>query len=95
MATDNDQHLPRWRVPVDVDDLRRYQTRAVKAAEKIMYRAFAEGDMDTALKANTRLTQAVQTYLKVIQAHDLEERITALEEAQERQQSNGTVFNRN
>lgn len=73
--------LPRWRANMDVSDLRRYTMRAVKAAERILYDAYDAGDTDTALKAVTRLTQAAQTYLKVLEADDLEARIEALEEA--------------
>jgi hypothetical protein len=73
--------LPKWRASMDVSDLRRYTTRAVKTAERIMYDAYDEGDTDTALKAVTRLTQAAQTYLKVLEADELEARIEALEEA--------------
>ena len=82
--TDN-RHLPRWRAPADVDDMRRYQTRAVKSAERLLYDAYERGDDDTALKAVTRLTQAVQCYLKVLQVHDLEERVEALEEQMQSQ----------
>jgi hypothetical protein len=53
----------------------------VKTAERIMYRAYDRGDEEQALKALTRLTQANQTYLKVLEADELEARIEALEEA--------------
>jgi uncharacterized small protein (DUF1192 family) len=89
----DENHLPRWRAPVDVDDLTRYQTRAVKAANRMMYDAFERGDVDTALKANTRLTQAVQTCLKVLQVGELEERVQALEQAQEQRSTNGIMHN--
>lgn len=96
MATGTDNHLPQWRAPMDGEDLRRYQTRAVKAAERILYDSYEEGDRDAALKAVTRLTQAVQCYLRVLEAHELEERVAALEEAQERREAtNGTAFTRN
>lgn len=75
-----DRHLPKWRAPADVGDMRRYQARAVKAAERLLYDAYERGDDDTALKAVTRLTQAVQCYLKVL-VHDLEERVEAPEDA--------------
>jgi hypothetical protein len=74
-----EDHLPKWRANMDTGDLRRYVTRAVKAAERIMYDAYGRGDEDLALKACTRLTQAAQTYLKVLEADELEERIEALE----------------
>jgi len=73
--------LPKWRASMDTSDLRRYTMRAVKAAERILYDSYDRGDTDTALKAVTRLTQAAQTYLKVLEADELEERIEALEEA--------------
>jgi len=74
-----EDHLPKWRANMDTGDLRRYVTRAVKAAERVMYDAYGRGDEDLALKACTRLTQAAQTYLKVLEADELEERIEALE----------------
>ena len=79
-----DRHLPKWRAAADVGDMRRYQTRAVKAADRLLYDAYERGDDETALKAVTRLTQAVRCYLKVLQVHDLEERVEALEQAMER-----------
>jgi uncharacterized small protein (DUF1192 family) len=70
---------------MDTTDLRRYVNRAVKTAERIMYDAYDAGDTDTALKAVTRLTQAAQAYLKVIEADELEARIAALEKWVEEQ----------
>jgi hypothetical protein len=64
---------------MDTTDLRRYVNRAVKASERIMYDAYERGEDDLALKAATRLTQAAQTYLKVLEADELEDRIEALE----------------
>lgn len=91
MAADNDeQHLPKWRANMDVSDLRRYTMRAVKTAERIMYDSYERGDTDTALKAVTRLTQAAQCYLKVLEADELEERIEALEHWQQAQRSGTT-----
>jgi hypothetical protein len=84
MPDDRDT-LPRWRANMDASDLRRYVMRAVKASERIMYDAYDRGDDDLALKAATRLTQAAQTYLKVLEADDLEERIEAIEAALENQ----------
>jgi hypothetical protein len=72
---------------MDADDLRRYMTRAVKCAERIMYDAYDDGDRETALKAVTRLTQASHALLKVLEAHELEERVTALEEAMHARQN--------
>jgi ubiquinone biosynthesis protein UbiJ len=68
---------------MDAADARRYMTRAVKTAEKIMYQAFERGDDDMALKAATRITQGVQTLLKVIEVDELEARIEALERQHE------------
>ena len=97
MPESDDRHLPRWRAPMDTGDLRRYVNRAVKAAERIMYDAYERGDDDLALKACTRLTQAAQTYLKVLEADELEERIEALEEWAEndRSTSNGHALHAN
>jgi len=76
----SDEHLPRWRSPMEPDDLLRYATRAVKAAERVMYDSYAAGDRDMCLKAVTRLTQAAQMYVKVVEVAELEERVEALEE---------------
>ena len=76
---------------MDTADLRRYVNRAVKAAERIMYDSYERGDTDTALKAVTRLTQAAQTYLKVLEADELEARVEALEEAAEKRRSGAAV----
>ncbi|NBB85240.1 MAG: hypothetical protein GVY12_03325 [Bacteroidetes bacterium] len=77
--------LPRWRAQIDTDALPRYSTRAVKAAERILYDTYERGDDEMALKAVTRLTQAVQTHLKALEAAELEERVRALEDALSRQ----------
>ena len=98
MSEDTDgRHLPKWRANMDTGDLRRYVMRAVKTAERIMYDSYEAGDDDTALKAATRLTQAAQTYLKVLEADELEERIEALEETVEQRaaQANGHTYRRN
>jgi hypothetical protein len=87
------KRLTKWRKPGDLEDLRRIQWRAVKMAERVAYDPRAT--RDEVLKASTRITQATTAYLRVLEADDLEKRVEALEEAQERQQSNGTVFNRN
>jgi len=73
--------LTKWRKLGTAEDARRLQWRAVKTAERIMYKAYDRGDEEQALKALTRLNQANQTYLKVLEADELEERIEALEEA--------------
>ena len=74
-----EQHLPRWRSPMAPADLMRYATRAVKAAERIMYDSYAEGDREMTLKAVTRLTQAAQMYARVVEVAELEERVAAIE----------------
>lgn len=94
MTDDQDRHLPRWRAPMDVEDARRYQTRAIKAAERIMYEAYEAGDDAMTLKAATRVTQGVQTLIRVIEAGEIVERIERLEEIVEKQQRNG-AFHRN
>ena len=76
---------------MDASDLRRYTMRAVKAAERIMYDSYERGDTDTALKAVTRLTQAAQCYLKVLEADELEERIEAIEERLNERESRASV----
>ena len=85
--------LPRWRAPIDTDSLPRYSTRAVKAAERILYDAYEAGDDEMALKAVTRLTQAVQTHLKALEAAELEERVSALEEALNSQRNGHHAYN--
>jgi hypothetical protein len=72
---------------MDVNDLRRYMTRAVKCAERIMYDAYDDGDRETALKAVTRLTQASHALLKVVEADELVARVEALEAAMEERQN--------
>jgi hypothetical protein len=87
------ESLPRWRAPIDLDSLPRYSTRAVKAAERILYDAYEAGDDDMALKAVTRLTQAVQTHLKALEAAELEERVSALEAAVEHRRNGHHAYN--
>jgi hypothetical protein len=76
----DENNLPRWCKLDTVEDLRRRQMRALKTAERIMYESYENGDMEGALKAATRLTQAARCYLKTVEAHELEERVEALEE---------------
>jgi diphthamide biosynthesis methyltransferase len=76
--------LPRWRTPLDTRKLTKQTTRAVKACERIMYEAYADGDTELALKATTRLQQCAQTHLKALDAADLAERVEALERALKR-----------
>lgn len=90
-----DLDLKKWRACDDLGKLRTRVHRAMRAAETVMYAAGKEGDRACVLKAATTMQQTARTYLKVLEADELLERIEALEAAQERQQSNGTVFNRN
>ena len=83
----SEDSLPKWRAPLDPSDLMRYATRAVKTAERIMYDAYQDGERELALKACTRLTQAAQTYVRVVEAAELEERVAKLERAVEARQS--------
>jgi len=87
------ESLPRWRAPIDLDSLPRYSTRAVKAAERMLYDAYKRGDDEMALKAVTRLTQAVQTHLKALEAAELEERVSALEAAVEHRRNGHHAYN--
>lgn len=70
--------LRRWRAVGDLDDARRIQWRAVRAAERVMYDP--QATRSEVLNAVTRITQAVRCYLAVIEAAELEARVAALEE---------------
>lgn len=83
------KRLTKWRKCGDLEDLRRIQWRAVKMAERVAYDAKAT--REEVLKASTRITQATRAYLKVLQVGELEERVKALEEAQQR--TNGIYAN--
>ena len=76
---------------MDTSDLRRYTMRAVKTAERIMYDSYERGDEDTALKAVTRLTQAAQCYMKVLEADEFEERLEAVEERLNERESGTSI----
>jgi uncharacterized small protein (DUF1192 family) len=77
----------RWRKPGDLPDVQRIAWRAMKLAEHV---AYDEGATKAEiLTASSRLTQAVQAYLKVLEYAELEERLSALEEAFERSRRNG------
>jgi hypothetical protein len=77
----DENNLPRWCKLDTVEDLRRRQMRALKTAERIMYESYENGDMEGALKAATRLTQAARCYLKTVEADEVMDRLEALEEA--------------
>ena len=87
-----DLELKKWRACDDLAKLRTRVHRAVRAAEAVMYAAGEEGDRAGVLKAATTVQQTARTYLKVLEADELEERIEALEEAFEERQ-NGTRTN--
>lgn len=67
----------RWRKTGDIDDVKRVAWRAIKLAEHVAYDEGAtKSEM---LSASARMTQAVQAYLKVLEAGELEERVAAIE----------------
>lgn len=81
----------RWRKTGDLPDVRRIAWRAMKLAEHV---AYDEGATKAEiLTASSRLTQAVQAYLKVLEAADLTERVEALERAVEARSTNGLHVN--
>jgi uncharacterized small protein (DUF1192 family) len=85
--------LRKWRALDSREDVQRRVMRALRTVETIMY---AEHTPDEERrKCATTVSQLARTYLKCLEVGEYEERITALEKAQERRQSNGTVFNRN
>ena len=92
MASDDLQsvheQLRKWRRTDDVEGLRRRVYRALRTAEVIMYHP--DTDTDKRLKAVTVLQQTARTYLKVLEADELEERIEALEKAEEERQQGRT-----
>lgn len=71
--------LKKWRKPDDLDETKMRMYRAVRASEQVMYDPASTRAQ--VLRAVHATTQAVNTYLKVLQADELEERIEALEEA--------------
>lgn len=77
--SDEENHLPRWRAVGNLSDVRRLQWRAVKAAERIVYDAYEDGDREECRKAVTSLSNAVRAYMSVVEAEDLEQRIERLE----------------
>jgi hypothetical protein len=80
----NEKSLPKWCALDSVEDVRRRQMRAVKTAERVMYDAYENGDLDRALTAATRLTQATRAYLKTVEAHEVVDRLDALEDRYDR-----------
>lgn len=80
----------RWRKTGGLSDVQRIAWRAMKLAEHVAYDDGAT--KAEILSASARLTQAVQTYLKVLEAADLTERVEALERALQARE-NGTTVN--
>lgn len=81
--------LKRWRACDDIDGIRRRVFRALRIAEEV---AYSEGaSRSERLKACTVMQQTARTYLKVIEADELLERVEALEQAQEAAKSNGKL----
>jgi len=81
----------RWRKPGDLPDVQRIAWRAMKLAEHVAYDDRAT--KAEILTASSRLTQAVQAYLKVLEYAELEERLSALEAAVERRSNGSHVYN--
>lgn len=75
-----DLGLKKWRAVDDLQTLRTRVHRALRTAETVMYRAGEEGNKTAALKAATTVQQTARTYLKVLEADELEERIARLEQ---------------
>ncbi len=73
------ERLKKWRACDDVEGLKRRVYRALRIAEEIAYAP--ETTTSERLKACTVMQQTARTYLKVLEADELEERIEALEEA--------------
>lgn len=76
--------LRMWRKPGDLDDLRMRQWRALRAAERVMYDD--KSTRSQVISAVHAMTQASRAYIKVVEVHELEERLEAVEKALENQQ---------
>ena len=73
--------LKRQRKPGTIEDALLIQWRAVKAAEQGLY---AAPDVPGVLRAVHAITQAAAGYSKLLEAHQLEDRVSAIEEALEK-----------
>jgi hypothetical protein len=71
--------LKQWRKLDDTEDTARRVMRAMRTAEAIMYASHTSDAMR--LKAATVVQQTARTYLACLEAHELEARVEALEEA--------------
>ena len=69
--------LRKWRKPGELDDLKMRVWRAVRAAERVMYDE--RSTRSEVLKAATTMQQSARTYVSILEADDLLERIEALE----------------
>lgn len=67
----------------DLSDARRLQWRAVKAAERLLYDQYEDGDREEARKAVTTLTQATRAYVSIVETSEMEERLENVEQALE------------
>ena len=70
--------LTRQRKPGTIDDALLIQWRAIKAAETALYSA---ADEPTVLRSVHAITQATTGYAKLLEAHQLEEHVAAIEGA--------------
>lgn len=70
-----------------LDDLRDIR----ETARRLGAKAELEGDLQTALRAVGELRQIVATGLRGVETHELEERITALEEDYEHHRGGGRI----
>ena len=72
------EQLKRWRRCDDIDGLRRRVYRALRIAEEIAYAE--ETSSSERLKACTAIQQIARTYLKIMEADELMDRIERLEQ---------------
>ena len=80
--------LRRWRKVGEVEDMRRRVWRALRAAEQVMYDEAST--RKEVLKAATVVQQTARTYLKIVEADELEERLEAVERyLEEHEKANG------
>lgn len=79
-------HLVKARKTGDVSDLRKIVWRAVRAAEQMMFQENATPEL--VFKAIYAISQIGNTYMKVLEVDELEERVAALEEALANQEGN-------
>jgi hypothetical protein len=81
--------LRKWRALDSREDVQMRVMRALKTVETIMY---AEHTPDEERrKCATTVSQLARTYLKCLEVGEYEERISALEQAQEQRPTNGIM----